>query len=56
MTDTGLDIAELNRALLEWETEYDTIRPNQALGYLTPEEFLKHYLRNRGKEEVSLRY
>jgi len=56
VTDTGFDIAELNQALLEWERVYNTVRPHQALGYLTPEQFLKHYQQNRRKEEVSLRY
>lgn len=56
VTDTGFEIAELNQALLEWERVYNTVRPHQALGYLTPEEFLKHYRQNKGKEEVSLRY
>jgi putative transposase len=56
VTDAGFEIAELNQALLEWERVYNTVRPHQALGYLTPEEFLKHYHQNRRKEEVSLRY
>jgi len=56
VTDTGFEIAELNEALLEWEKVYNTVRPHQALGYLTPEEFLKHYHQDERKEEVSLRY
>lgn len=56
VTDTGFEIAELNQALLEWEKVYNTVRPHQALGYLTPEEFLKHYQQKKRKEEVSLRY
>jgi len=56
VTDTGFDIAELNQALLEWERVYNTVRPHQALGYLTPQEFLIHYQQNTTKEEVSLRY
>ena len=43
VTDTTFDIAELNQALLKWEQVYNTVRPHQALGYLTPEEFLRHY-------------
>jgi putative transposase len=38
--DFPLDIADLNRALLVWEQTYNTIRPHQALGYLTPEEYV----------------
>jgi putative transposase len=56
VTDTGFEIAELNQALIEWERVYNTVRPHQALGYLTPEEFLKHHHQNRRKEEVSLKY
>jgi len=54
VTDTSFEIAELNQALLEWERVYNTIRPHQALGYLTPQEFLDLYQRNKRKEEVSL--
>ena len=28
-------------ALLAWEHRYNTYRPHQALGYLTPEQFLQ---------------
>ncbi len=41
VTDTSFEIAEMNQALLEWERVYNTVRPHQALGYLTPREFLK---------------
>ena len=40
ITPFSLPIAELNRELLAWERTYNTIRPHQALGYLTPLEFL----------------
>ena len=53
VTGTSFEIAELNQALLEWERVYNTIRPHQALGYLTPEEFLKLHQQNKRKEEVS---
>ena len=43
VTDSSFEIGELNRALLEWEKVYNTIRPHQALGYLTPLEFLEQY-------------
>lgn len=33
-------IAEHRRQLRDWERTYNTIRPHQALGYLTPAEFL----------------
>jgi len=54
VTDTSFEIAELNQALLEWEKVYNTIRPHQALGYLTPKEFLTLRQQNKRKEEVSL--
>jgi putative transposase len=53
VTDTSFEISELNQALLEWEEVYNTIRPHQALGYLTPKEFLERYYQNRRKEKVS---
>lgn len=56
VTDAGFEIGELNQALLEWERVYNTARPHQALGYLTPEEFLKHHRQNARKQEVSLGY
>ena len=39
-TDAEATLAELRPALLAWETTYNTIRPHQALGYLTPAEYL----------------
>jgi len=44
---------ELNQALLKWENVYNTIRPHQALGYLTPQQFLEHHQQNRRKGKVS---
>jgi len=49
VTDASFELGELNQALLEWEKVYNTIRPHQALGYLTPQEFLKHY-QHKGRE------
>jgi len=40
MYDGDLGIAPLNEALQGWEWTYNNIRPHQALGYLTPAEFL----------------
>jgi putative transposase len=47
-------IAELNRLLQNWERVYNTIRPHQALGYLTPLAFLQQLDTSHliGKEEV----
>ncbi len=41
VTDASFELPELNLALLKWEKVYNTIRPHQALGYLTPKEFLE---------------
>lgn len=35
-----LDIPGANQALREWEHIYNTVRPHQALGYLTPNEYV----------------
>jgi putative transposase len=40
ITPFSLPLAQLNRELLAWERTYNTVRPHQALGYLTPLEFL----------------
>jgi len=42
----SLELQALNRELRAWEHIYNTVRPHQALGYLTPQEFL---LRNPTK-------
>ena len=46
----SFEIAPLNQALLRWETEYNTVRPHQALKYLTPREYIQCYHTNAGKE------
>jgi putative transposase len=40
VTDAEPDLASLQSALREWEEVYNTVRPHQALRYLTPAEFL----------------
>ncbi|MBI4164601.1 MAG: transposase [Acidobacteria bacterium] len=40
LTPCSLSIAELNRELQNWERTYNTVRPHQALAYLTPQPFL----------------
>ena len=41
ITDSNFEIAELEKEIVEWEHTYNTVRPHQALGYLTPLEFLE---------------
>ena len=40
VTDAEPDLASLQAGLADWEVCYNTIRPHQALGYLTPAEYL----------------
>jgi putative transposase len=40
ITPCSLPITQLNRELEAWERTYNTVRPHQALGYLTPQQFL----------------
>ena len=40
ITDFSLDVATLNQELQAWELTYNTIRPHQALGYLTPQQYI----------------
>jgi hypothetical protein len=41
VTPCSLEMKKLNRELRQWETIYNTVRPHQALGYLTPQQFLR---------------
>jgi transposase InsO family protein len=41
VTPCSLPIPELNVELQAWERTYNTVRPHQALGYLTPQQFLQ---------------
>jgi putative transposase len=47
VTDFPTDVASLNRELLAWERIYNTVRPHQALGYLTPHQFVTQWQRQR---------
>ena len=40
VTACSLEMKKLNRELRHWEKIYNTVRPHQALGYLTPQQFL----------------
>lgn len=52
VTDSEFDIASLNPALHHWEMVYNTVRPHQALRYLTPHQYLLHNHSINGKEKV----
>ena len=49
--DFPLEVAPLNRELKAWEHTYNTVRPHQALGYLTPLQFLTQWQRQRKEVE-----
>jgi len=49
VTSYSLELKKLNRELRHWERTYNTVRPHQALGYLTPAQFL-HQLSSPRKE------
>jgi transposase InsO family protein len=47
VTPCSLEMKALNRELREWEKTYNTVRPHQALGYLTPQQFLQQWHSHR---------
>ena len=44
-------LAALNRELLVWERTYNTVRPHQALGYLTPAQAVAQWQTQRKEPE-----
>ncbi len=56
VTESTFDLADLRAKLLQWETVCNTYRPHQALGYLTPLQFLKQNIKedkcHQGTERV----
>jgi len=50
ITECSFDLPELRAELLEWERVYNTVRPHQALDYLTPLKFLERWKENKRKE------
>lgn len=52
VTPCDFEMAPLNDALRAWEKTYNTFRPHQALGYLTPQEYLLQNCSINGKERV----
>ena len=41
----------INQELRAWELTYNTVRPHQALGYLTPQQFLRQQQSQRKEAE-----
>lgn len=46
-------IAALGADLGQWERIYNTVRPHQALGYLTPQQFVDRWQRALPQQEVT---
>ena len=44
VNDFSLEVASRNQELRAWERTYNTIRPHQALNYLTPQQFVTRWL------------
>ncbi|MDA2914575.1 integrase core domain-containing protein [Acidobacteriia bacterium AH_259_A11_L15] len=51
VTACSLPLAQLNQDLRAWEQVYNTVRPHQALGYLTPQQFLRRWESQRKELE-----
>ena len=49
VTEASFDLSELSEELSEWEQVYNTVRPHQALGYLTSLKFLEQRKGYSGK-------
>ena len=43
MTESSFELSELKDELLEWEGVYNTVKPRQAPGYVTPFKFLEEW-------------
>ena len=41
VADLSWTVAEVNQQPLAWDRVYNTVRPHQALGYKTPQQFLE---------------
>jgi transposase InsO family protein len=50
LTESSFELVELRAELLDWEKIYNTLRPHQSLGYLTPQEFIRQWQQKSGKE------
>lgn len=48
VTEFSWDLPSLNQELHAWEKIYNTVRPHQALGYLTPLEYITQWKQKGG--------
>jgi len=53
ITELAEHLAGVNRQLRDWERTYNTIRPHQSLGYLTPAEFVTQWRKERNQGTAS---
>ncbi len=51
VTPCALELAALNHVLRAWEHTYNTVRPHQALGNLSPQQFLRQHRAGREHPE-----
>jgi len=51
VTPCAPELTAVNRKLQAWEQIYNTVRPHQALGYLTPQQFLRQHRARRKHAE-----
>jgi len=54
VTESSFDLTEIRDELLTWEGVYNTVRPHQALRYVTPLQFLKQWQKSKEGGKVSL--
>jgi putative transposase len=45
LTDSSFELADIRPKLLQWENTCNTVRPNQALHYLTPQQNLERFFK-----------
>lgn len=52
--DLPADLGRLEAALLAWNQVYEQVRPHEALGYKTPEQFFQNWLNNHSTRKKAL--
>ena len=50
VTDSTFELTDLRKELAWWQNIYNTVRPHQSLGYLTPLKFLEKWQQSQRKE------
>jgi len=48
VTNSTFELADIRQELLKWETTHNTVRPHQALRYLTPQRYLEKQRKEAG--------